>query len=108
MHFGAKLEVAARSGEVEGKGMALFRVNELAIAISCPYCAEPFCAPSEELLMANILLVHTTDPNFLIKCSLHGCETTFPNFRISDVATLGKRAFFTYDLLSWIYSLGHL
>ena len=52
-----------------------------AMAFPCPYCAEAYCAPSEELLMTHIRIVHASDPNFLIQCSLNGCERTFANFR---------------------------
>ena len=53
-----------------------------AMAFPCPYCAEAYAAPSEELLMTHIRLVHTNDPNFLIQCLLNGCERTFENFRM--------------------------
>ena len=47
----------------------------------CPYCPEEYSAPSEELLLSHIRIVHATDPNFSIQCSLNGCERTFTNFR---------------------------
>ena len=51
------------------------------MAFPCPYCAEAYCAPSEELIMTHIRKVPASDPNFLIQCSLNGCERTFENFR---------------------------
>ena len=47
----------------------------------CPYCPGEYAAPSGELLLTHIRIVHASDPNFSIQCSLNGCERTFKNFR---------------------------
>lgn len=49
--------------------------------LSCPYCSEGFFAPSEELLLAHIRLVHSYEPGFTIQCSFNGCSRTFSSFK---------------------------
>ena len=47
----------------------------------CSYCPEQFSAPSEELLLTHIRLVHSSDPGFSIQCAHQGCMRTFTNFK---------------------------
>ena len=49
--------------------------------LPCPYCSGEFSAPSDELLLTHIRLVHSYDPGFTIQCSLNGCSITFSNFK---------------------------
>ena len=54
----------------------------MAQSFYCPYCVkDDFTAPSEVLLLTNIRVVHSLDPNFTIQCSVNGCNRTFKNFR---------------------------
>ena len=56
-------------------------VAKESMSYTCPYCPEDYSAPSEELLMTHIRIVHSNDLDFSIQCSLNGCERTFANFR---------------------------
>lgn len=49
----------------------------------CPYCSvdADFSAPSEELLLSHIKIVHSTNPGFTIQCSFNGCLRTFSSFK---------------------------
>lgn len=46
----------------------------------CPMCTE-FRAPSFELLLPHIRLVHSTKPGFKISCGISGCQRTFTNMK---------------------------
>ena len=48
---------------------------------NCPLCAE-FRAPTVQLLLPHIRLVHSTQAGFCITCGLHGCQRTFRNMKI--------------------------
>lgn len=46
----------------------------------CQYCVnEPFVAPSEQLLMRHVRLIHSCEPGFRISCKR--CHRMFKNFR---------------------------
>ena len=47
---------------------------------NCPLCAE-FHAPTIQLLLPHIRLVHSTQAGFCITCGLHGCQRTFRNMK---------------------------
>ena len=48
--------------------------------VSCPLCAE-FQAPTIQLPLPHIRLVHSSQPGFCITCGLHGCQRTFRNMK---------------------------
>ena len=50
-------------------------------SLPCSYCSGEFSAPSEELLLTHIRLVHSCDPGFSILCSHHGCSRSFSSFK---------------------------
>lgn len=46
----------------------------------CPLCDE-FSAPSFQLLLLHIRLVHSSQPGFSVSCGIHGCQHTFRNMK---------------------------
>ncbi len=48
--------------------------------LSCPLCAE-FHAPTIQLLIPHIRLVHSNQPGFCVTCGLDGCQRTFRNMK---------------------------
>ena len=47
----------------------------------CPYCCGQYAVPSESILLSHIRMVHSSDPNFIIRCPADDCCRTFTNFR---------------------------
>ncbi len=48
--------------------------------LSCPLCVE-FHAPTIQLLIPHIRLVHSNQPGFCVTCGLDGCQRTFRNMK---------------------------
>ncbi len=44
----------------------------------CPLCS--FEAPSVQVILSHLRLVHSNDPQFLVSCGLNGCATTSKSF----------------------------
>lgn len=47
---------------------------------NCPLCTE-FQAPSYQLLLPHIRLVHSNKPGFSITCGLDGCQRSFTSMK---------------------------
>lgn len=48
--------------------------------LDCPLCAE-FHAPTIQLMIPHIRLVHSNQPGFRVTCGLDGCQRTFQNMK---------------------------
>ena len=66
----------------------------------CPYCSGEFFAPSEELLLSHVRLVHSCEPGFTIQCSLNGCSRTFSSFKSYQNHRRQKHANYSVDEVS--------
>ena len=54
--------------------------QQMAAVFQCPLCTE-YRAPTYQLLLPHIRMVHSCQPGFLISCGLHGCQRTFKSMK---------------------------